>query len=83
MILKILIVLSSYYREGIPMTLMEATTMEMPLITTDNVGCREVVEDGYNGFMVPVRDIEELSSAMETFILKPDLIAEMGKNLGL
>lgn len=55
------VVLPSFYREGIPRTLMEAAAMEKPLITTDNVGCRDVVRDGQTGFICPVRDIDALA----------------------
>lgn len=54
------IVLPSFYREGIPRTLMEAAAMAKPLITTDNVGCRDVVRDGETGFMCPVKDAQAL-----------------------
>ena len=53
--------------------------MGRPIITTDAPGCRETVIDGKNGFLVPVKDINALKSAMEKFILEPDLISQMGK----
>ena len=43
------IVLPSFYREGTPRTLLEIS-MAKPIITTDNVGCRDVVDDGVNGY---------------------------------
>ncbi len=49
------------YREGIPRTLLEAGSMALPIVTTDAVGCREVVDDGCNGFLVPVGDSELLA----------------------
>jgi len=52
--------------------------MGRPVITTDAIGCRETVRDGYNGFLVPVRDAEALAAAMQRFIDNPDLIAPMG-----
>lgn len=58
------VVLPSYYREGVPRSLLEASAMFKPLITTDNVGCREVVDEGVNGYKVPVRDPEALAEAM-------------------
>jgi glycosyltransferase involved in cell wall biosynthesis len=48
------------------------------VITTDAIGCRETVRNGYNGFMVPVRDPEALAVAMVRFIDSPELIASMG-----
>ncbi|MBT9137758.1 MAG: N,N'-diacetylbacillosaminyl-diphospho-undecaprenol alpha-1,3-N-acetylgalactosaminyltransferase [Syntrophomonadaceae bacterium] len=56
------------YREGIPHSLLEAMAMAKPIITTDSAGCKEVVENGKNGFLVPVKDAEALASAIERFI---------------
>ena len=55
------IVLPSYYREGIPRTLLEAASMGRPIITTDAVGCREVVDDAVNGFLCRVQDVDDLA----------------------
>lgn len=52
--------------------------MGRPIVTTDWVGCRETVEDGVNGFMVPVRDPAALARAMSRFVEDPDLIETMG-----
>lgn len=62
------VVLPSFYREGIPRSLLEAAAMGKPLITTDSVGCREVVVDGVNGYLVPPRDSRALAVAMGKFI---------------
>lgn len=67
------------YREGTPRSVLEAMSMGRPIITTDAPGCRETVIDGRNGFLVPVKDVDALKSAMEKFIQKPDLISQMGK----
>lgn len=64
-------VLPSYYREGIPRVLMEACSMGKPIITVDNVGCREVIEDGVNGYMAQPRDVDTLAEAMIKFIELP------------
>lgn len=72
-------VLPSFYREGTPRSVLEAMSMGRPIITTDAPGCRETVVNGRNGFLVPVKDIIALKSAMEKFILEPDLIVQMGK----
>jgi len=66
------VVLPSYYREGLPRTLLEAMAMEKPIITTDAPGCREVIRDGVNGFMVKPRDVESLYEAMEKMIKLPE-----------
>lgn len=52
------------YREGTPKSLLEASAMQKPIITTDAVGCREVIEDGITGFTVPVKNPELLTEAM-------------------
>lgn len=71
-------VLPSYYREGVPRTLLEALAMGRPILTTDRPGCRETVVDGVNGWLVPPRDPAALASAMTHFIETPDLIPGMG-----
>lgn len=73
------IVLPSYYREGIPLSLLEAAAMGMPIITTDSVGCRDVVENGKNGFLVPPKDPKALADAMEQFVLRPGTASKMGE----
>lgn len=67
------------YREGTPRTVLEAMAMGRPIITTDAPGCRETVIDSYNGYLVPVKAVEELAAAMERFIVNPELVIEMGK----
>ena len=67
------------YREGTPRTVLEAMAMGRPIITTDAPGCRETVADGDNGFLVPVKAIDELVAAMLKFIKNPELIAGMGR----
>ena len=67
------------YREGTPRTLLEAAAMARPIITTDAVGCREVVDDGVNGYLCKVRDAGDLAEKMEKMLsLSPDLRSEMG-----
>jgi glycosyltransferase involved in cell wall biosynthesis len=55
------VVLPSYYREGVPRSLLEAASMGKPVITTDSVGCRDTVEDGVTGWLVKPRDVEDLA----------------------
>lgn len=57
-------VLPSYYREGTPRALLEAAAMAKPIITADMPGCRDVVDDGVNGYLVPPRDARALAAAM-------------------
>lgn len=66
------------YREGTPRTVLEAMAMGRPIITTDAPGCRETVIDGQNGYLVPVKSVDELATAMERFIINPELIEKMG-----
>lgn len=67
------------YREGTPRTVLEAMAMGRPVITTDAPGCRETVNDGENGFLVPVKAVDELVAAMIRFIDEPSLLEQMGK----
>ena len=71
-------VLPSYYPEGLPRSNLEALAMGRPIITTDWVGCRETVQEGVNGFLVPVRDPAAIAQAMMRFVESPDLIEKMG-----
>jgi len=57
------------YREGLPRSLLEGAAMARPLIATDVPGCRELVEDGVNGFLCAARDSRSLAEAMRRFIL--------------
>lgn len=66
------------YSEGTPRTVLEAMAMGRPIITTDAPGCRETVVDGYNGFLVPVKSVDELAIAMLKFLDEPNLIEQMG-----
>lgn len=66
------------YREGTPRTVLEAMAMGRPIITTDAPGCRETVVDGVNGYLVPVKSVDELAAAMESFILDLELVTKMG-----
>jgi len=70
-------VLPSYYREGTPRSVLEAMSMGRPVITSDAPGCRETVVDGENGFLVPMKDVDKLTEAMEKFITDPALIPAM------
>jgi len=68
------------YREGLPVTLMEATSMSKPIVTSDTVGCKDVVKDGYNGFLVPIKDSKTLSNKIEKLILDEKLRKKFGEN---
>lgn len=69
------------YREGTPRTLLEAAAMGKPIITTDAIGCREVVDDGINGFLCKVRDAVDLAEKMKSMLLmSEELRQQMGAN---
>ncbi len=58
----------TYYPEGLSNVLLEACATGRPIITTDRSGCREVVVDGLNGYMIPCRSSEELIKAVNKFL---------------
>jgi len=75
------VVLPSYYPEGTPRSLLEAAASGKVIITTDTPGCRDVVIEGVNGFLVPPRDTEALKEAMAKVInLSDEKLAEMQAN---
>lgn len=67
------------YREGTPRTVLEAMSMGRAVITTDAPGCRETVINNYNGYLVPIKNVDELANAMCQFIENPKLYERMGK----
>jgi N,N'-diacetylbacillosaminyl-diphospho-undecaprenol alpha-1,3-N-acetylgalactosaminyltransferase len=68
------------YREGVPRTLLEASSLAKPIVTTNTVGCREVVDDGLNGFLVPVSNSEILAAKIKELIDSKELRDTFGKN---
>ena len=70
--------LPSYYREGLPKSLLEALAAGRPIVAADVPGCREAVRHGDNGFLVPNRDPEALAEALATLIQDPSLRQRMG-----
>lgn len=73
-------VLPSYYREGLPMSIMEASAVGRAVITTDNVGCRDAVTDGFNGFTVDIKSASAIADKCVYFLENTDKIVEMGNN---
>jgi glycosyltransferase involved in cell wall biosynthesis len=68
------------YREGLPRTLLEAAAIARPLVATDVPGCREVVEDGVNGFLCEAGNSESLANAMKRLAnLSADERSAMGQ----
>ena len=73
-------VLPSFYREGVPKSLLEAGAMGKPIIATDNVGCRETVDDGVNGYLCELRSTESLVDKLELMIqMTHEQRLEMGR----
>jgi len=66
------------YREGLPKTLIEAAACGRPIITSDVPGCREVVRQGENGWLVPARDAHTLAKALADLLQNPNIRKAMG-----
>jgi glycosyltransferase involved in cell wall biosynthesis len=73
------IVVLPSYREGLPKSLIEACSVGRPIITTDVPGCRAVVDEGGNGYLVPCRNRQLLAEAIEKLIVDKALRLKMGK----
>ena len=70
----------SYYREGVPKSLIEAAAIGRPIITTDSIGCRDTVIGGYNGFLVPIKDSIALAEKLSLLFEDQELRHTMGIN---
>lgn len=70
----------SWYREGLPKSVIEAEAIGRPIVTTDSVGCRDTVIDGKNGFLIPIKDSNALADALKKLIDSKELRETMGKN---
>ncbi len=73
-------VLPTYYCEGLPRTILEAMAMGRPVITTDWPGCRDAVQDGFNGYLVEPRNIEMLAEKMLEVIYNEKTVEAMSEN---
>lgn len=62
------VVLPSFYKEGVPKILLEAASMAKPIVTTDNTGCRDAVEDNVNGYLCLIKSTESLVNKLEKII---------------
>jgi glycosyltransferase involved in cell wall biosynthesis len=67
------------FREGFPRSAMEAAAMGLPLVLTDIRGCRQVVDNGVNGVLVPARDSRALADAIAALARDPSLRQRMGR----
>ena len=73
-----IIAFPSYYREGVPKSLIDACAVGRPIVTTNSIGCKDVVDDGVNGFLVPPRDSEALARKLRLLIEDKELRLRMG-----
>ncbi|MBK6931270.1 MAG: glycosyltransferase family 4 protein [Saprospirales bacterium] len=74
------LVLPSYYREGVPRSVLEAMSMEKIILTTDTPGCRDTVDEGENGYLMPTQNTEALAACMQRVLeLPPEKRLEMGR----
>ncbi len=74
-----ILVLPSYYREGVPRILLEAGACAIPVVTTDVPGCKEAVLDGKTGILVPPRDSRSLADAILKLASNASLRQQMGE----
>ena len=68
----------SYYREGVPKSLIEASAIGRPIVTTNSIGCKDVVEDGVNGYLIPIKDSVVLADRLKKLIDNKSLRVSMG-----
>lgn len=67
------------YREGVPKSLLEAAACGLPMVATDTPGCREIVRENVNGFLVPRRDAHALAAALKKLIDDAEMRRSMGE----
>ena len=70
----------SYYMEGLPKSLIEADAIGRPVITCNSVGCKETVIDGYNGYLIPTKDVDALVEKLDILLSNTTLRQEMGRH---
>ena len=73
-------VLPTFYREGLPMSIMEAESVGRAIITTNSVGAKETVENGFNGFLVQTKNVSELTEKVLYLLENKEQLEIMGKN---
>lgn len=69
----------SYYREGVPKSLIEASAIGRPIITCNSVGCKDVVDDGVNGYLIEPKNVQQLAARLKQLIDDKALRMEMGR----
>lgn len=70
----------SYYKEGLPKSLIEAAAIGRPIVTTNSIGCKETVVDGYNGYLISVKDSDTLAEKLKILFEDKRLRQTMGRN---
>ena len=68
------------YREGFPNTVLQASVMKLPSIVTDINGCNEIIEDGLNGSVIPVKNAEALQTSMEKLLVDTNYYTHLMEN---
>lgn len=74
------LILPSSYREGLPMTIMEAESVGRCIITSNGIGCKETVENGYNGFKINYDDVESMVKKCCELLENKELATILGEN---
>lgn len=69
----------SYYMEGLPKSLIEACAIGRPIVTTQSIGCKDTVDDGVNGYLIPTKDVDALTEKLKMLIDNAELRQKMGK----
>ena len=73
-----IVVFPSFYGEGIPKILIEAAACGRCIITTDWPGCRDAIEEGVTGILVPIKNVDHLTDAIIYLLNNPNLIKKLG-----
>lgn len=74
------LVLPTFYREGLPRCIQEAMSMGKPVITTNESGCSNIIVDEFNGFIIPSRNVDALVNKMEWFYNNPEQLNTLSSN---
>ena len=74
-----IVTLPSYYREGLPKSLIEAAAIGRPIITTKFYGCKDTVDDGESGFLIPIQDPKALADKLRILLNDKSLREKMGR----
>lgn len=69
----------SYYREGVPKALLDASAAGLPIITCDSIGCRDTVKEGVNGFLVEPKSPHAVAEKLDILLSDDKIRREMGK----